>query len=208
MFCDAGFVASDEYAAFWQKLGGANISAACSAARARGRDVWIRATYNPVLDLDGQVAKIVKFATDITESHELAIEQAEKIAAINRSQGAIEFDLSGNIIWANENFLNVTGYRLDEIQGRHHRCSVTQKRSESPEYANFWDNLARGEHVSGEFHRLAQGRRGPVDPGQLQPHHGRRWQTGEDLQDRIGHHPPRRPPNIRPRSLRSAARWR
>jgi methyl-accepting chemotaxis protein len=90
------------------------------------------------------VAKIVKFATDITESHELAIEQAEKIAAINRSQGAIEFDLDGNIIWANENFLNVTGYRLDEIQGRHHRLFCDPKDVGGADYANFWERFGRG----------------------------------------------------------------
>lgn len=158
MFCDAGFVASDEYAAFWQKLGrGEYISGVFRRKGRGGRDVWIRATYNPVLDLDGQVAKIVKFATDITESHELAIEQAEKIAAINRSQGAIEFDLDGNIIWANENFLNVTGYRLDEIQGRHHRLFCDPKDVGGADYANFWERLGRGEYVSGEFKRRRKG---------------------------------------------------
>ncbi|HZV08981.1 MAG TPA: PAS domain-containing protein, partial [Novosphingobium sp.] len=102
MFCDPGFVASEEYAAFWQKLARGEFASGIFRRKGRGgRDVWIRATYNPVFDLDGHVAKIVKFAHDITQSHELAVEQAEKIAAIDRSHAMIEFDLAGNIITAN-----------------------------------------------------------------------------------------------------------
>ena len=158
MFCEAGYVASDDYAQFWHKLARGEYVAGVFRRKGKsGRDVWVRATYNPVLDLDGHPVKIVKFAYDITVTHELAIEQSEKIAAIDRSQATIEFDLAGNIITANENFLTVTGYRLDEIQGRHHRMFCDATLAGSAEYANFWDRLSRGEYVSGEFKRLRRG---------------------------------------------------
>lgn len=158
MLCEAGFVASDDYQAFWHKLAhGEHVSGIFRRKRRGGRDVWLRASYSPVFDLDGRVSKIVKFAHDITEAHELVIEQAEKIAAINRSQATIEFDLSGNIIWANDNFLAVTGYRLDEIQGRHHRIFCDPELLASPEYSDFWEKLSRGEHGSGEFKRRRKG---------------------------------------------------
>ena len=158
MFCDPGYVASADYAQFWRQLAQGEYVAGVFRRVARGgRDVWVRATYNPVLDLDGKVAKVVKFAHDITQSHELAIEQKEKIEAINRSQATIEFDLSGNIITANANFLAVSGYRLDEIQGRHHRMLCDAQTAASAEYATFWERLARGEYISGEFKRVRKG---------------------------------------------------
>jgi methyl-accepting chemotaxis protein len=158
MFCEAGYVASEDYASFWHKLGrGEYVSGIFRRKGRGGRDVWLRASYNPVLDLEGRVAKVVKFAHNITETHEQQMEQSEKIAAINRSQATIDFDLAGNIIWANDNFLAVTGYRLDEIQGRHHRMFCDAELVASAEYANFWERLAQGEHVAGEFKRRRKG---------------------------------------------------
>lgn len=158
MLCDQGFAASEDYHAFWRKLSrGEHVAGVFRRKMRGGRDVWLRACYSPVLDLDGNVSKIVQFAHDITETHELAVEQAEKIAAINRSQAAIEFDLSGNIIWANDNFLAVTGYRLDELQGRHHRIFCDPHLVGSSDYADFWERFAYGEYVTGEFKRRRKG---------------------------------------------------
>ncbi|MGB4066446.1 MAG: PAS domain-containing protein, partial [Nitrospira sp.] len=46
---------------------------------------------------------------------------AGKVQAINKAQAAIEFNLDGTIITANENFLKTVGYGLEEIKGQHHR---------------------------------------------------------------------------------------
>jgi methyl-accepting chemotaxis protein len=157
MLCDPGFVASDEYQHFWHRLArGEHIAGVFRRKRRGGRDVWLRASYSPVLDMDGHVLKIVKFAHNITETHEQAIEQSEKIAAISRSHAMIEFDVEGNIIWANDNFLTISGYELDALQGRHHRILCDSETAASPEYAAFWEALGRGEHVSGEFKRRAR----------------------------------------------------
>lgn len=80
--------------------------------------------------------------------------------AIRRSLAVIEFDLDGIILSANQNFLDVMGYCLEEIVGRHHRLFVDQTVSTSADYANFWSRLKTGEFFSAEFARVGKdGRR-------------------------------------------------
>ena len=86
-----------------------------------GTEIWIQATYNPIFGRRGEVTGVVKFATDITEIKQRNSEFESKVAAIDRSQAVIEFSLDGTILTANENFLNATGYTLQEVQGKHHR---------------------------------------------------------------------------------------
>ncbi|SMF36460.1 methyl-accepting chemotaxis sensory transducer with Pas/Pac sensor [Alteromonadaceae bacterium Bs31] len=84
-------------------------------------------------------------------------ELAEKMAAVSRTQAIIEFDLSGNILEANENFLALMGYQKVEVIGSHHKMFVEQDYAVSPEYQEFWARLARGEHTVQEFKRVAKG---------------------------------------------------
>jgi methyl-accepting chemotaxis protein len=76
------------------------------------------------------------------------------LAALNRSQAIIEFDLEGNIITANDNFLRTLGYTLEEVRGQHHGMFVDTAYRASPEYRAFWDKLGRGEYEAGEFKRI------------------------------------------------------
>ena len=80
-----------------------------------------------------------------------------QIAAINKSQAVIEFDLVGTILKANDNFLNTLGYTLAEVQGQHHRMFVEPGYRESAEYKQFWEKLGRGEYDTGEYKRLGKG---------------------------------------------------
>src|SRR5690606_30971501 len=124
-----------------------------------GRDVWIQASYNPILDPRGRLFKVVKFATDITAQKRRNADFEGQIAAISRSQAVITFQLDGTITDANQNFLDAVGYRLDEIKGQHHRIFVSQQEAASPEYAAFWRSLREGEVRAGEFRRLSKGGR-------------------------------------------------
>jgi PAS domain S-box len=81
---------------------------------------------------------------------------SDKLDAVNKTQAVIEFDMAGNIITANENFLAVMGYRLDEVVGRHHSMFVAPEESASNEYRNFWGDLNRGQHLSAEFKRVGK----------------------------------------------------
>ncbi|MGN6285572.1 MAG: methyl-accepting chemotaxis protein [Afipia sp.] len=82
-----------------------------------------------------------------------------RIDAIDRSQAVIEFQLDGTIITANTNFLNAVGYRLEEVQGKHHSMFVDPATRESAAYREFWDALRRGENQAGEFMRTGKGGR-------------------------------------------------
>lgn len=86
-------------------------------------------------------------------------DQASLIAAVNRSQAMIEFELDGTIITANDNFLQTMGYALEEISGRHHSLFVDEATRKSSEYAEFWAKLNRGEFQAGQYRRLGRGGR-------------------------------------------------
>ena len=81
---------------------------------------------------------------------------AAKLKAIDHSFATIEFKLDGQIITANQNFLNTVGYTLAEIQGKHHSIFLEPGTRETPEYREFWQALNRGEFVSMEFRRFGK----------------------------------------------------
>ena len=155
MFCDADYVESDAYARFWEKLGRGEYHAAEFKRLAKGgKAIWLRASYNPVFDKDGKPVRVVKFATDVTASKLQIAEFEGKVRAIERAQAVIEFELDGTVITANENFLRIFGYSLDEIVGKHHRIFCDPGYAESLEYAQFWQKLGRGEYDADEFKRI------------------------------------------------------
>jgi methyl-accepting chemotaxis protein len=80
-----------------------------------------------------------------------------KLAALDRSQAVIEFDMSGNILSANSNFLNAVGYSLAEVKGKHHSMFVTESERNSPAYRDFWAALNRGEFQAAEYKRIGKG---------------------------------------------------
>lgn len=160
MFVDPAQARSTEYAAFWQKLGRGEFDAAEYKRFGKGgREVWVQASYNPVLGSGGKVVKVVKFASDITATKMKAAEDAGKLAAISRAQAVIEFTVDGEILTANENFLSTVGYELAEIEGRHHRMFVEPAYGQSADYAEFWRRLRAGEFIAEEFKRFGKGGR-------------------------------------------------
>lgn len=154
MFCDEAYHTSPAYADLWSRLrAGEYVTGVFKRRAANGREVWIRATYNPILDLEGRPAKIVKFALDISDTQRRNLEFEGKVKAIGRAQGVVEFALDGTVLDANENFLALTGYKLDEVVGRHHRMFCTPEHAASAEYAALWEKLGRGDYDGGEYHR-------------------------------------------------------
>ena len=149
---------SPDYHAFWAKLNRGEYQAAEYKRLGKGgREVWIQASYNPILDDAGKPVKVIKFATDITERKIRNMEDAGKISAIGRAQAVIEFNLDGTIITANENFLATVGYGLDEIRGKHHSMFVAPSERDSAAYREFWAKLGRGEFQSAEYKRFGKG---------------------------------------------------
>jgi len=155
MFCDPSYAESPEYTEFWKKLGrGEYVTAEFKRLAKGGEEIWLRASYNPVFDEDGKPVKVMKFATNVTASKLQTAEYEGMVTAINRVQAVIEFKLDGTVINANENFLRIFGYGLDEIVGKHHRIFCDPCYAESPEYTEFWKKLGRGEFEAGEFKRM------------------------------------------------------
>ena len=155
MFCEKKFGESAEYEQFWKDLAAGEFkSGEFMRINRHGRPVWLQATYTPILGLNGKPEKVVKFASDITAEKTKAIEDDGKVSAMNRSQGIIEFDLNGNILHANDNFLNLTGYALSDVVGQHHSMFVDKEESSSGAYRAFWRKLGQGEFDSGEYLRV------------------------------------------------------
>lgn len=155
LFVDALERQHPEYAAFWQRLGeGRFESGRYRRVASDGRTVWIQASYSPILDAAGRIVKVVKYASDITAQMERDADFEGQIRAIGQAQAVIEFELDGTIRRANPNFLAATGYALEDIEGRHHRLFVTPEHSASEAYASLWSRLAKGEAISGRFHRV------------------------------------------------------
>ncbi|GJE46316.1 methyl-accepting chemotaxis protein [Methylobacterium soli] len=148
------------YRAFWSALReGRHQAGQFRRLGKDAREIWIEATYNPVLDRRGRPVRVVKFATDITAQKALEADRQGQIDAIGTSQAVIAFALDGTILDANANFLNALGYALPEIVGRHHGLFVEPAERESPEYRAFWEALRQGRYQAGQYKRLGKGGR-------------------------------------------------
>ncbi|RXT48800.1 histidine kinase [Bradyrhizobium betae] len=160
MFVPADQRDNAEYKAFWAALNRGEYQAREFKRIAKGgREVWIEASYNPVLDGDGKAVMVAKIATDITEKKIRSMTDASKIAANSRAQAVIEFKLDGTIVTANENFCKALGYSLAEIQGKHHSLFVAEADRNGTAYREFWAALNRGDYQAGEFKRIGKGGR-------------------------------------------------
>jgi methyl-accepting chemotaxis protein len=158
MFVVAGERDRAAYREFWAKLNRGEYDAAEYKRIGKGgKEVWILASYNPVIDQNGKPVKVVKFATDITAQKLRNADLAGQIAAIAKSQAVIEFNMDGSIITANDNFLKALGYTLHEIQNKHHSMFVDPDERGGAGYREFWAALNRGEFQSGEFKRIGKG---------------------------------------------------
>jgi methyl-accepting chemotaxis protein len=157
MFMTAAERNDSAYRAFWAALGrGEHQSAEFKRIGKGGKEVWIQASYNPILDLNGKPFKVVKFATDVTEQKLRNADFAGQLAAIGKSQAVIEFNLDGTIRTANASFLDTMGYTLAEVQGKHHSLFVEPADRDSIAYRAFWASLNRGEFQSAVFKRIAK----------------------------------------------------
>nr|WP_144945646.1 PAS domain-containing methyl-accepting chemotaxis protein [Pseudomonas oryzihabitans] len=155
--CPANVVQGRDYGDFWARLKrGDFVSGTFHRLDAQGRTLWLEASYNPVPDSSGRIAKVVKYALDVTAQVERDSEAQSNLKALDRALARIEFDLDGRILTANDNFLATLGYSLKEIQGQQHRLFCEPALVNSSEYADFWRRLNAGEFFRGQFKRLGK----------------------------------------------------
>jgi methyl-accepting chemotaxis protein len=154
MFVAPDYAKSQDYRNFWARLArGEFFSAQYKRFGKGGREIWIEASYNPIMR-GGKPYKVIKFATDITERMRAELENGGKLNAISRAQAAIEFAPDGTILTANQNFLAALGYKLEEIVGKHHAMFCEKEYVRSAEYQAFWKDLRDGAFKSSEFTRI------------------------------------------------------
>jgi PAS domain S-box-containing protein len=114
-------------------------------------DTYIRARF----DSSGELEGFSSIRQDVTELKKKEAEIRNRMNAINKSNAVIEFDLDGNIIFANNLFIETMGYSSqDEIVGKHHRIFMEEENLKSDEYLLFWKKLREGLLFSGEVTRI------------------------------------------------------
>jgi methyl-accepting chemotaxis protein len=154
IFCSEQYSGSTAYRGFWQSLArGEGCSDRFQRFKASGEEVWLEASYIPVRNEAGQVVRVVKTAVDVTDDVKREQEQTSILGAIDRSMAIIEFNLDGNIIKVNRNFVNTMGYSEKELIGQHHRLFCDADYAASEAYLDFWRKLNRGEFISDRFRR-------------------------------------------------------
>ncbi len=157
---EPSYADSAEYGRFWEALRRGERQVARTKRIGRGgRQLWIEGSYGPVYDDHGKLKSIVNSASDVTRSMLEYADLRGQVAAINRSQAVIEFNLDGTIITANDKFLAAMGYELEEIQGKHHRMFAEPGYAASEQYRDFWARLGRGEYQVAQYKRIGKGGR-------------------------------------------------
>ena len=125
----------------------------CNKAK-DGSYYWVDTYIRAIFGSNGELEGFSSIRQDITELKKKELDIRNRMNAINQSNAVIEFDLSGSIIYANQNFCNVMGYTLKELKGNHHRIFCTEEYSKSDEYKEFWAKLKNGDFVSAQFNRI------------------------------------------------------
>ncbi|MDF9618685.1 PAS domain-containing methyl-accepting chemotaxis protein [Pseudomonas entomophila] len=138
---------------------GEHLNGAFRLLRGNGEEAWLRSILQPVKNSEGRIKYFSLHSSDLTRTIETSREHESLIKALMRSTAVIEFNLDGQVITANDRFLQTMGYNLDQVRGKHHRMFCDPEEASSGGYQQFWDKLRRGEYVADRFKRIdAHGR--------------------------------------------------
>jgi methyl-accepting chemotaxis protein len=133
---------------------GGHVSDLYRLIRKDGQEAWLRGMWQTLTGPDGSVVSTQLTCMDVTPDIIVAKENAGLINALLRSTAVIEFNLKGEVITANDRFLQAMGYTLAQIQGKHHSMFCDPSEASSPQYRDFWATLNRGEFVANRFKRI------------------------------------------------------
>ncbi len=153
----AGRVEETQFAKLWQDLNeGKPHYGEFKHIAKDGSEIWLKATYSPLKDKNGRPYKILKLAFDVTEEKRLRLDFKEQLDSFKRSSAVIEFSPGGKIIDANDNFLDLMGYKRDEIIGRDHTLIVPDDEKQGKSYLALWHKLKQGRYHIGEVKRITK----------------------------------------------------
>ena len=157
IFCESKYTRSAEYKQFWDDLmQGIPKIGEVKRITKMGDERWLQASYTPVRDQEGTFYKVIKFSFDITEQKKAYMDFEGQLKAINRSSATLELNMEGKILSANELFLDILEYDLEEIRGKGHRILVSPEQRKSEEYRQQWSGLKEGAFQSGMFEMLTR----------------------------------------------------
>ncbi|QDL93017.1 PAS domain S-box protein [Paroceanicella profunda] len=158
MLCPAEISQSEAYKSFWRDLAAGTPATGRFRRRQKtGQICHLRASYMPIRNAEGKVFRVMKIAADVTKDATIEADAKGKIDAISRVQAVIEFDPSGNILTANDLFVDTMGYTsVEELRGKNHRIFMPREDANQPAYARFWADLAAGKQISNEYRRVAK----------------------------------------------------
>ena len=157
VLCDPALAASAVYGQIWERLRrGEFYRGQVRRVTTTGKVVWLEASYNPVLDASGRVVCILKLASDITAQVEESHRNEAILSSVKQALAVIEFSPDGTVRDANDNFLRLLGYRLEDIKGKSHRMFCTRELLDSPEYEQHWRDLQNGKFFVGRVRRVAR----------------------------------------------------
>jgi PAS domain S-box-containing protein len=162
LMVDNHIAQSSEYKKLWKRLAdGEFVSGEFERYTKSGKKVILKGVFNPIFDINGRAIKVVKFATDITQEKRLEqenqkqqVELMNHMEAINKTIGSLEFDKKGKIVKANEIYLSITGFKLEDIQGKSYFDLLPEKDRFKPQYQLMWESLQNGKFFSGEFKQV------------------------------------------------------
>ncbi|KQO12447.1 methyl-accepting chemotaxis protein [Paenibacillus sp. Leaf72] len=95
------------------------------------------------------VVKLVSQSTQVLDGKAV-------LSALEQSLAMIEFNLQGEVLWANEQFAKAMGYAAHELPGKNHRQFCRPEFANSAEYKQFWENLRKGTAFQEKIVRLAK----------------------------------------------------
>ena len=153
LFCEAAYAESPDYQAFWAKLNRGESDSGVYRRMAKGnKDVWIQASYVPMLGAGDNPVKVVVLGTDVTaqqrEVEDLRDELRVRVDIMNTTSIVSEADLKGDIVSINDKFLQISKYPKNELVGHGHN---TTRHPDMPKevFKQMWATIGRGQIFRG-----------------------------------------------------------
>ena len=152
IFVHKDYANSNAYQKFWRNLAaGEYFQDEYQCFGKNNKEIWLQASYNPILDENGKVQKIVTSATDVTKQKQHNIYHTSQIQSLKTALVMVEYSPDGIILDANENFCTLLGYRLFEVKGQQHSVFFDKDSIFNLEYNDFWQALLSGQYMQGQY---------------------------------------------------------
>jgi methyl-accepting chemotaxis protein len=158
----ASFQPMEDYQITFTEKVAVSIASAVSSARINQRTQYLlQEAQEQSEELKTQEEEMRQNMEELTATQEeiqrKSLEMESRIQAIDASGiASIEYELDATIITANEAFLNLMEYDLEDIVGKKHKIFVSPEMAASAEYAQMWEDLAKGAKIEGELERYTK----------------------------------------------------